>query len=243
MKPLLIIKTGNTVQSIPREQGDFEQWIARALQLGDGQVLVCNVSAGELLPDAAVVSGVVITGSAAMVTDQLPWSEYTAEWLRYVPELGLPVLGICYGHQLLAHAFGGEVAYHPQGREIGTTRIMLTEAAANDSLCAGLEPEFQVHVSHMQSVISLPPAARILACNAFEPHQAVRYHDRIWGVQFHPEFNETVMRAYLRERAAKLQNEGFVVEKLLQAVAPTPVASRLLLNFSGLVAEQQIQPV
>ena len=235
MKPVLIIKTGNTVQSIPREKGDFEQWIAAALDIDEEKVLVSNVPAGELLPEYGEVSGVVVTGSAAMVTERLPWSEYAAQWLRGVGGTDTPVLGICYGHQLLAHALGGVVDYHPGGREIGTTYVTLTDASTGDPLCSGIEQQFTAHVSHMQTVIQLPEAATVLACNSFEPHQAVRYCSNVWGVQFHPEFSEEVMLAYLKERSVKLAEEGFDVKALLESVEPTPHADRMLKNFSALI--------
>jgi GMP synthase (glutamine-hydrolysing) len=235
LKPLLIIKTGKTVTSIPREKGDFEQWITAALQFTQDKVSVCNVLNGDQLPAHDEIAGVVITGSAAMVTERLPWSEYTAGWLRELEDSTTPVLGICYGHQLLAHALGGQVDFHPKGREIGTTCVTLTDTGGSDPLCQGLERNFAAHVSHMQSVTKLPEGASILASNSFEPHQAVRYRSNIWGVQFHPEFSEEVMLAYLKERAPSLQQEGFDVDALLHGVAPTPGAVQLLRNFADQV--------
>ena len=84
---------------------------------------------GEALPDPRSVRAVVVTGSAAMVTSREPWSERTAAWLCETVEVKTPVLGICYGHQLLAHALGGRVEDNPQGRHIGTVDVTLTDAA------------------------------------------------------------------------------------------------------------------
>lgn len=236
MKPLLIIKTGNTVASIPAACGDFEHWIAEGL--APSPVLTVDVSAGETLPSWDAVAGAVVTGSPAMVTDRLPWSEGTATWLRAAMEQDLlPLLGICYGHQLLAHALGGTVDYHPRGREIGTTEVVLNEPAATDALFLGLPPCFAVHVTHMQSVVTPPQGAVQLAGNAFDPYQGLRFANRAWGLQFHPEFDADIMLAYVREREQDLIAEGFDIAALRAAVRETPEAATLLQRFAALATD------
>lgn len=234
MKPLLIIKTGRTLRQVPPGRGDFERWIAECMALDLAECHTTEVIAGECLPDPGKVSGVVITGSAAMVSDRLPWSEATADWLRAACNV-VPVLGICYGHQLLAHAFGGSVDYHPRGREMGTTWVGLSPGAADDPLLAALPARFAVHVTHQQSVLELPSGAQVLASNEFEPHHAVRFRERVWGVQFHPEFDAEVMRAYLDARAALLEAEGFNVGQMHEAVQETPESRTVLHNFAKLL--------
>jgi len=236
MKPVLIIKTGNTVASIPPERGDFEDWIRTGMGLESQQCLVANVSAGVTLPAPEEVAGVVVTGSAAMVTDGLPWSEGAALWLRQAIDNGIPVLGICYGHQLLAHALGGAIDYHPEGREIGTTAVTLTPAARHDPLFTCLPDNFQVNVSHKQTVTRLPTQAVVLAANSFESFHAVRFRERVWGLQFHPEFAGDVMKAYLQDRRLQLEAEGLDTAKLLEQVADTPLAASLLRQFARLLA-------
>lgn len=235
MKPLLIIKTGRTLRQVPAARGDFECWIAECMALEPGACHTAEVSVGEALPDPDKVSGVVITGSAAMVSDRLPWSEATAAWLRDAGE-AVPVLGICYGHQLLAHAYGGMVDYHPRGREMGTTWVRQLPRTSDDPLFSGLPEQFAVHVTHQQSVLSLPPDAQVLASNDFEPHHAVRFRERVWGVQFHPEFDAEVMRAYLDARAPQLEAEGFKLDQMHAAVQETPESRAVLRNFAALLA-------
>ncbi len=231
MKPVLIIKTGNTVPTAYAKVGDFELWIIDSMQADSKNCSVVEVFKGEQLPQPTEVSGAVITGSPAMVTDKLDWSEYTAEWLRRAIAINLPILGICYGHQLLAHALGGRVDYHQRGREIGTTLVRPHAESVEDILFSEISESFAVHVSHMQTVIELPLNARILASNDFESHHAVKFSELCWGLQFHPEFEEVAMRSYIEERRDDLISEGMDIESLLSEVRPTLVARNILNDF------------
>lgn len=124
-------------------------------------------------PDSQTVA--VMTGSWAMVTDRLAWSEKTAAWIRSAMAVEMPLFGICYGHQLMADALGGEVAYHPAGRETGCKAITLSAAGRTDPLLSDRPAHFPAHLSHLQTVVRLPPDATVLAASAHDPHQIVRY--------------------------------------------------------------------
>ncbi|MFC7459608.1 glutamine amidotransferase [Hydrogenophaga defluvii] len=225
-KPLLILKVGSTHPHIAAELQDFEHWIQAGLQDPALPVTVIDPREGQALPAQADIAGVVVTGSHSMVSDREPWSEAAAAWLRDAVAAEVPVLGICYGHQLLAHALGGEVGYHPQGIELGTVPVTLSAAAQSDPLFAGLPTQFDAQAAHRQSVRRLPDGATLLASNDFEPHHAFRFGSRAWGVQFHPEFGEAATHAYL----ATLN--GDVPEG---AVRPTGVAASVLPRFARIV--------
>jgi len=230
---VLILKTGETLSTLRAQGEDFEDWIRAGLGLPSLRAPVVNVYRGDALPDPAVLAGVVITGSPAMLTDAAPWNETASVWLRAALACGVPLLGICYGHQLLAQACGGYVDYHPAGREIGTVPVRLTAAARDDELLADLPAHFSAHVTHSQAVLRLPPSAVLLGASAHDAHQAFRVGDRAWGVQFHPEFTAAVMRTYVQERRAVLRQEGFDVEALLRDIGETPAARSVLRRFAA----------
>lgn len=230
----LIVQTGSTLPALRARRGDFPHWFRRGLALRADEIEVVRVDAGEPLPPVAQHTGVVVTGSPAMVSRREGWSEKTAAWLRHAIDAGMPILGVCYGHQLLAHALGGEVDYHPQGRELGTVAIDKTPASAGDTLFANAPERFRVHASHQQSVLKLPAGAIALARSAHDPHHAVRYAPRVWGVQFHPEFSVEIMRGYLSrsDKACGLRCKGpCCVDR---TCAPSPHAARLLRRFRAL---------
>lgn len=233
-KSLLIMKTGETLAPLRAGGEDFEDWMRAGLGLDAQAAPAVSVHQGQPLPEASTLAGVVITGSPAMLTDGAHWNLEAARWLREAVTRGLPVLGICYGHQLLAHACGGHVDYHPAGREIGTVPVTLTAAAREDVLLVGLPERFHAHTTHSQAVLRLPDRAVLLGASAHDAHQAFRIGDCAWGVQFHPEFTARVMRTYVQMRQEVLREEGFDVDALLQDVVETPAASAVLRRFAAL---------
>jgi len=236
---VLIIKTGNTIPSLRAENEDFEDWFIRGTGLDSNRFVCCAVDKGESLPAVDDVAAAIVTGSPAYVTDLAPWNEIAAVYLRLLHEQQKPILGVCYGHQLLAWAFGGVVGFHPKGREIGTIDVELTREAASDLLFDKMPKKFSAQASHQQSVLSLPDEAVLLAKNSFDAHHAFRLGSSTWGVQFHPEFSAHVMSSYIRERRNDIAKEGLNVEELLARVEATPVPVSLLQHFSELIKNVQ----
>ena len=232
-KKLYIVKLGDALPGAAALHGDFEHWIEREAGVN---MHVVDPRDGTPLPSVCNVAGAIITGSQAMVTDRLPWSERTAQWLTELTGLQVPVLGICYGHQLLAHAHGGEVDFHPGGMEIGTVKVRLTPDALNDPLLGRLPTIFPAQSVHSQRVRQLPDGAVLLAGTPFEPNHAFRLGPSAWGLQFHPEFNRDSMRAYIRELAPKLRENRLDPACLEQTLADTPASASVLARFAQLVS-------
>lgn len=235
MPRLLIVKTGDAFPEVVEAHGDFEALFQKALAGAGFEARVFDAR-HEPLPALEEVDGLYITGSHAMVSDAEPWSEALKPWLRQAMERNLAMLGVCYGHQLMAAALGGVSDYHPAGRESGTHSVALTEAGREDALLGQLPERFPAQLTHAQSVLEAPQGAVVLARNAHDAHQALRYGPRQWSVQFHPEFTPQVMRAYLTRQVDKLRDQGQDPEALLAGVAATPEASSLLVRFAKAVA-------
>lgn len=236
MPRLLIVKTGDAFPELIERHGDFEALFRQALAEGGFTAEVFDARHAPL-PDLAGIDGLFITGSHAMVSDAEPWSEALKPWLVAARERNLAMLGVCYGHQLMAAAFGGKSGYHPAGRESGTHEVMLTDSGHEDPLLGTLPGHFPVQLTHAQSVLRAPSGAVVLARNDHDAYQALRYGPRQWSVQFHPEFTPEVMRAYLARQVDKLRDQGQDAHALLRRVTDTPEARSLLVRFAETVAK------
>lgn len=235
MKQIALIKTGCTIDLIKPRHGDFEDWFAEGMGVTD--LLQIDVFREQPLPAAQTLSGVVVTGSPAMVSSRLDWSERTAKWLRKAVGTGLPILGVCYGHQLLAHALGGTVGPNPMGRQIGTVSSQLIDNKCKDKLLGHLPGTFAVQASHSEVVLELPTGAQRLAINPLDRNFAICFAPNTWGVQFHPEFSAPVTSDYIRYRADALREEGISPEQLLTEVTATVEAKTVLKKFVELIRQ------
>lgn len=235
MKPILVIKAGTTFSRILENCGDVEKWYLDALGPFSVEAKVCSPYAGDPLPEPGQIAAVIITGAHCMVTEQQAWSEQIARWLPEVIAADVPVLGVCYGHQLLAHALGGEVGYHPRGAEEGTFPMQFAPEAADDPLFSHFPSTIKIHASHSQTTLRLPPGSKVLGSNEFEPHHVVQFAPQVWGVQFHPEFTEQIMRLYIEEDAPALEKKGFDTAAALKSVTATPESNRIIEQFAQMV--------
>ena len=233
LKPIALIKTGGTIACIKPDHGDFEDWFAEGM--GDSDLLQVDVFRQQPLPATENLAAVVITGSHAMVSAGEDWSERTAGWLKQVVQKGIPVLGVCYGHQLLAHALGGRVGLNPAGCQIGTVSIRLINSSAKDPLLGHLPEMFSAQTSHSEVVLEPPPGAERLAISPLDDNFVIRFTESAWGIQFHPEFSAPVMSEYIRCRADKLREEGLDPDQLLSEVTDTPEAMSVLTKFRELL--------
>jgi GMP synthase (glutamine-hydrolysing) len=228
---LLIVQVGTPPADIRDQLGDLPSWFAAALGHSPSDMDVVRAFEGELLPSPCKDRVAIITGSWAMVTDRAPWSEYVAQWIREAIRVEMPLFGVCYGHQLIAHALGGVVDYHPTGREVGCELIQLLPSARDDELLKQWPAQFPAHLTHEQSVITLPDGAVALARSAHDPHQIIRYGRHAISTQYHPEFTPGHLEAMIRRRYALLVTEQRDPTQMLNALQETPSAQAIMRQF------------
>lgn len=223
---ILIARTGEALPAIRAERGDFDRWFEAGLGV---RCDVLDVTDDAALPTNSEHAGIVVTGSAAMVSSGEPWMLRASRWLRDQAER-VPVLGVCFGHQLLGHAFGGTVGRNPRGRQIGTVEMRLDAQA--DPLLDVLPNRLCVQTTHQEVILVPPPRTEVLGATALDPHHVIRFGPRCWGVQFHPEFDASITAAYIRELSDGLVSEGLDPGALTESVRPTPLAASVLERFA-----------
>ncbi|RCU47297.1 type 1 glutamine amidotransferase [Haloplanus salinus] len=203
----------------------------------DAALAEFDVTAGELPPDVAF-DGVVVTGSRSSVYWDEPWIDALVNWVAEAAARGLPILGVCYGHQVLATALDGRVEAMDD-IELGYRTIDRVDD--DDPLLAGLDDPFTAFETHSDRVVELPPGATLLAEND-RGVQAFR-RGACWGVQFHPEYD--------RDSAARVTKGKALREARIRSVldgidddnyAAACRTKRLFDNFTDYVRARRAPP-
>lgn len=231
------MKCGTTLPHLREAEGDFEKWIIARSGFGKHLFIVKAVYDKQALPRPESIAGVIITGSHDNVTANDPWMAYASRWIRQAIAHELPHLGICFGHQLLAHALGGEVDFNPNGIECGTVEIEKYADWQSDALLSALPQSFKVQLSHAQSVLKLPARATSYAGSWRDKNQICVFAKNVWGVQFHPEFSATVTSAYLQHQIQSIVAQGDDIAQLKSQIDETPEATALLRRFCEIVEQ------
>ncbi|WP_309650731.1 type 1 glutamine amidotransferase [Nocardioides sp.] len=153
--------------------------------------------AGDALPDPTSYDGVLVLGGPQQAEDDtVPWFAPLKEQLRTAHAAGVPTLGVCLGHQLLASALGGRVERNPRGQQLGLLDVGWTAQAATDELLGPLAtPRRGVHWND-DVVTVLPAGATVLARTPAGEPQVVRFGPRAWGLQLHPEVDAATLRPW-----------------------------------------------
>jgi len=186
-----------------------------------------RLHAGDSLSSPSDATAVIVLGGYMGVHDEAdyPFLSLLRQFMRAAAEAGTPLLGICLGGQLLAHALGGKVRSRQRG-EKGLCQVQLSAAGQNDPIFAGLPPGFAAFQWHNDS-FDVPPLATHLASSTACSGQAFRYRNG-WGVQFHPE----VDREIIADWSTKVDPAGsYVAEFIGGEVAHRQMAVQMLKNF------------
>lgn len=204
---LAILETGYPPGNLADEFGDYPGMFERLLGPGF-EIESYDVQAGHL-PDPQAHRAYLVTGSPAGVYDPLPWIAPLMEFIRAAD--GAKMVGVCFGHQVMAEALGGKVQKSHKGWGAGLHEY--------DVICPQPwmhgEPKIRVPASHQDQVVLQPPNAEVVAQSAFTPFAALAWTDRpAISFQFHPEFSPAFAKALIEKRYDVVLNSDAAIASL-----------------------------
>jgi GMP synthase-like glutamine amidotransferase len=201
---LTIIQTGEVSEALRPKFGRYPPMFARMFETA-GHAFDYDIVAtydGAPFPDPAKLDGILITGSAAGVYDShLSWMEPLRAFIRSAYAQKTPMLGICFGHQIMAHALGGDVRKSEKGWGLGRHVYSVKQ---RPKFLGGDLPEFAIACSHQDQVITPPAEADVFLSSAFTPNAGLAYgNGAAISLQPHPEFDDDYTLALAELRRGK----------------------------------------
>ena len=188
-----ILETGSPPGDLAETHGRYDAMVRELLGPAH-EYVTFRVIANDWPTDAGAFDAFVITGSSAGVNDGLPWIDELATFLRAVRGR-VKLVGICFGHQIMAQAFGGTVEKAAQGWGLGLHRYDLRHRPAwlGDDESEGV----LIVASHQDQVVAVPAGSTVFGTSDFTPNAMIDYGDAAISFQCHPEFTTAFARALI----------------------------------------------
>lgn len=226
---IAILEADHVLDDLKMVHGDYPAMFERLLSAVDDTLEFETFSVIDgIYPSSLEFDGFLITGSRFSAYDQIEWVDALKDFIVKLFEHGKSIIGICFGHQIIATALGGETKKAPQGWGVGVSTSRFYEKP--DWI---IDPEgttFNLLVSHQDQVVALPPQATLLAGSEFCPYGMYQIADRVLTFQGHPEFSREYDRA-LMDRRKEILGEAVYnagVESLKLPIDSLRVASWML---------------
>lgn len=204
-----ILRTGHSPEGMIETIGNYDQMFERLLDGNDFDFRTFSVVDGEFPAGPQDADGWLITGSKHGAYEDHPWIPPLEELIRAIHAAGKPLIGVCFGHQIIAQALGGTVVKFDGGWSVGRTEYMMEGKPV------------ALNAWHQDQVVALPPGARVVGSSDFCANAMLAYGDTIWTVQPHPEFGADFIDGLIRTRG-----KGVVPDAQLDAASkslPLPV--------------------
>ena len=197
-----ILQTGLAPDVLMDRTGDYPDMFARLLAGHGFEFQTYRVVEGQFPASVTACDGWLITGSRHGAYEDHPWIPPLEDFIRKAYAARVPLVGICFGHQIVAQAMGGRVERYSQGWAVGAT----------DYDFGG--QTLRLNAWHRDQVTEAPPMAKVIASNAFCANAALLYDDRTLTVQAHPEFRPEFIDGLMQTRG-----KGLVPDDLLARAA------------------------
>lgn len=217
-----ILQTGHAPDIVLDELGDYDTMFARLLDGHGFDFATWSVVDNDFpdSPDAA--DGWLITGSKHGAYEDHDWIAPLEEFIRAVHADGRPMIGVCFGHQIIAQALGGKVIKFPGGWSVGPTEYRIEGQT------------LPLNAWHQDQVVELPEGARVVGSSDFCENAALIYDDRIWTIQPHPEFTARMIEQLIAHRGRGVVPDAQLDaarNRLSDPIANDAIAARMAAFF------------
>jgi GMP synthase-like glutamine amidotransferase len=215
-----ILETGRAPGALSEAYPRYPDMFAALLSRADENLRFRAVALvdGEALPDPASCDGVVITGSPAGVYDHTPWMDPLRDFVRGAFAAKTPMIGVCFGHQIIADAMGGDVRKSEKGWGVGRHTY---DVIGTRDWMTGVGPTVSLSVSHQDQVITPPAGAVTLARSAHTDHAMLAYEGApVMSLQAHPEYSDEFVAALYSARRGKSLNDAQVDNAIASLASP-----------------------
>lgn len=227
-----ILETGEVNEALIGQHGDYPAMFSALLKASDEKLEFATVSVvrGQMPNSPHQADGWIVTGSRHGVYDDLPWIAPLKAFLRDCYAHSVPVVGVCFGHQILAEALGGKVEKSGKGWGAGVHKYHVINRPA--WMQHGTD-DFSVRALHQDQITELPPSATVLASSDFCEYAALAYgdpdHPLAISIQPHPEFTAEYVGSIVEMRRGKAIPEA-TADRAMDSLSE-PVDSALWANW------------
>lgn len=197
-----ILQCGQSPAQLKDELGDYPDMFMRLLAGRGFDFRNWHVEAMEFPDSVDAADGWLLTGSRHGTYEDHAFIPPLEDFIRHAYGTGVPMVGVCFGHQIIAQALGGKVVKHPLGWAVGPQDY--------DSCGRNM----RLNAWHQDQVVELPDDARVVARNDFCENAALVYGDRVFSLQAHPEFDDAFIRGLIEHRARGLVSDDLQAEAI-----------------------------